>query len=255
MFNYVLNFSTKINAKGKTSISGRNFQGRVCVFHKGGANKRLNRTVDIYRRLNQYGVLYKIFKDFNRTSFLGLILYDNGLLSYIVLSDKTITSDTIYSGVLATSLLGKSSCNSLKFLPLLSVLNNVELYPFSGSKIARSAGTRLLLTKKVNNKSYLKLSSGWQIVVDSDSIASIGIVSNPLHFSQRIRKAGINRSRGVRPTVRGVAKNPCDHPHGGGEGKKPKPRAPLNPWGQLVKSPSKNKKIDKKKRKLYKSLI
>jgi len=255
MFNYILNFVDKLSAKGIASTGGRNFKGRVCVFHKGGSTKRLNRVVDLYRRVNHKGLLYKILKDSNRTAYLGVIIYENGLLSYIILADKTFISNNIFSGVSKNNILTNSSSNSLANLPLLTVINNVETYPFSGAKLARSAGTRALLTRKVNNMVFLKLTSGWQISVAKDSLASIGLVSNPLHYAKRIYKAGINRGLGIRPTVRGVAKNPCDHPHGGGEGKKPKPRAPRSPWGFLTKgTPTKNKKIDRLKRKLYKKI-
>jgi len=157
MFNYILHFTDKIIARGMASRGGRNFQGRLCVFHKGGSSKRLGRFVDIYRRVNQMGLLYKILKDLNRTAFIGLIVYENGLISYIVLSYKTFVSDNIYSGVSFLKDLGYSSSNTLENLPLLSVLNNIELYPFCGSKIARAAGTRALLTRKINGMAFFKI--------------------------------------------------------------------------------------------------
>jgi len=229
MFNYILNITDKIYARGISATGGRNFRGRICVFHKGGSSKRLKRLVDLYRRVNQFGVLYKIIKDPNRTAFLGLVMYENGLLSYIVLSDKTFILDNIYSGAFKNNYFSNSTANILENFPLLFTLSNIELYPFSGAKLAKAAGTRAVLIKKINNTAFLKLSSGWQIKVMKESVAAVGIVSNPLHFSDYIYKAGTNRNLGIRPTVRGVAKNPCDHPHGGGEGKKSKPRAPRSP--------------------------
>lgn len=242
---------------GVYNHSGRNFSGRICVYHKGGGNKLRYKIVDYYRRLNCIGTLYKIITDSKRSSFLGLVFYENGLVSLIPLSDGLIPGAKIYSGVQNKSLdmsqIG--STNTLKNISLFSMVNNVEFVPYFGSAIARSAGTSALLIRRQDKSSVLKLNSGWLLHLSNDCLASLGYVSNTLHKLTRVSKAGISRAKHRRPVVRGVAMNPCDHPHGGGEGKTSALRAPKSPWGWLTKgTPTKKKKKDKLKKKLFKNI-
>jgi len=242
---------------GIYNYAGRNFSGRICVYHKGGGHKLRYKVVDFYRRLNTSGILYKTITDSKRTSFLGLVFYDNGLISLIPLVDGVIPGSKIFSGVHATvnQSMQAGSTNTLKNISLFSMVNNIELVPFFGSNIARAAGTSALLVGRQEKISTLKLNSGWLIHLSNDCLASLGYVSNILHKLSRVSKAGISRAKHRKPVVRGVAMNPCDHPHGGGEGKTSALRAAKSPWGWLTKgTPSKKKKKDKLKRKLFKNI-
>lgn len=257
---YLNYFIYKINKKisvGCKSQSGRNFLGHICVHHQGGGNKKKYYFIDFFRRLNSFGVIYKIIKCANRTGFIGGILYENGLFSYILLSEKIRIGEKLYAGInckINKDKLGNSV--PLKQLRLFTLLNNIEKYPYVGGQISRSAGTYGIITTKQFKNVIIKLNSGWNLTLSKNCISTIGIVSNMLHKFENITKAGISRSLGIRPSVRGVAMNPHDHPHGGGEGKKSPPANQVSPWGWLTKgTPSLKKKEDKKKRKLYKSII
>jgi len=143
----------------------------------------------------------------------------------------------------------------IKNINLFTIISNIELNPYNGISLVRSAGTKSILTKIDKNKISLKLKSGWNIILSNLCLAVFGRVSNQTHKLNNINKAGKNRALGKRPTVRGVAMNPCDHPHGGGEGKKSPPAAQKSPWGWLTKGTSSKKKlIDKIKKKIYKSI-
>ena len=241
-------FLFKLNKQFKIGFvrsAGRNFSGHICVHHKGGGNKRKNYLVDFFRRINSFGIVVKIIKTSIYTSFLGLILYSNGLSSFILLSDNTYINDNIFLGTYYKKLnytFGFSL--PISYLSLFSTVNNIELYPYSGSTLARAAGMSSMIINKLNSFVVLKLRSGWHLKLSNNCLCSVGQASNPLHRFDRIAKAGIVRSLGVRPTVRGVAMNPCDHPHGGGEGKKSPPAAARSPWGWLTKgTPSIKKNI------------
>lgn len=172
----------------------------------------------------------KILTDVNRTSYVGFILYDNGLISSIILSGNLLFGSIIYSGLplfknnnSITQSFKEGWAIPLSFIKVFSIINNIELKPFYGSKLIRSAGTRCMLISKTMNKVVLKLNSGWQLVVNQNCLAVLGIVSNYSKKFNVIGSAGLNRNYGFKPKVRGVAKNPCDHPHGGGNGKKSPP--------------------------------
>jgi len=256
--NYIIKRIKKKNKNGYITSSGRNFAGIICVQHKGGGLKKNVYNIDFFRRLNNYGIVFKIFKVSFYSSFIGLILYQNGLSSYILLSNNVIIGDLIYSGTLLKKenkkekiLLGFAL--PLFYMNLLSMIHNIELYPFSGSSLMRAAGTSTFITTKYKHKVSLKLKSGWNVVVSKNSICSVGCVANPQHQFYNYKKAGFKRNLGIRPTVRGVAKNPCDHPHGGGEGRKSPPVAARSPWGWLTKgTPTKKKKYELIKKKKYK---
>lgn len=240
-----------------SSSGGRNFLGRVCVYHKGAGNKNIYRKLDFYRRLNQLGLILKILKDSNRTGYIGLILYENGLSSFVLLSEGLFKGYTIYSGFelnLQKKLLDLNGSTSLlKNVGLFSNVNSIELFPLSGAKMTRAAGAGSLIISKDSNKVSLKMVSGWQLSVSANCLSTIGVVSNFFNSYRIVGKAGISRALGIKPTVRGVIKNPCDHPHGGGEGRGSPPVAQVTPWGKLTKgTPTKNTKIDRQHRRLFK---
>ena len=261
ILNYMVLKVSKILKIGSLSVNGRNMFGRICVHHRGCGFSYKYRIIDYHRRLNQYGAVYRIVYDPNRTAFLGFVLYENGLFSYIIVSDKVVEGSSIFSGD-SEHLFKKSDFNlflgssvPLTKLNLFQIVNNVELRPFFGSILARAAGVGLIIVNILDDKVTLKSKSGWLLTVSSNCMASLGFVSNLLHSSKRIKKAGIVRGWGWRPVVRGVAMNPCDHPHGGGEGKKGSPRNPKTPWGKLTRhTPTKNKKINRLNRRLFKKI-
>lgn len=240
-----------------SSYGGRNFLGRICVYHKGAGNKNIYRKLDFYRRLNQVGYVLKVLKDSNRTGYIGLILYENGLSSFILLSEGLFKGGTIFSGFDLNLQNKMSDLNGsttlLKNIGLFSNVNSIELYPLSGAKMARAAGSSSLIISKDAKTVSFKMSSGWQLSVSANSLSTVGVVSNFFNYYRVIGKAGISRALGIKPTVRGVIKNPCDHPHGGGEGRGSPPVAQVTPWGHLTKgTPTKNKKIDRLARRMFK---
>lgn len=255
--NYHLKKTVKNTNSVLSSYGGRNFLGRICVYHKGAGNKNGFIHLDFYRRLNQVGILLKILKDTYRTGYIGLILYSNGLSSFILLSEGLFKGLSIFSGFdfniqqKVTNITGSTTL--LKNIGLFSNVNSIELFPLSGSKMSRAAGVSSLIISKDYRQVSFKMSSGWQLSVSSNCLSTIGMVSNFFNYYRVIGKAGISRSLGIKPTVRGVIKNPCDHPHGGGEGRGSPPAAQVSPWGWLTKgTPSKNKKVDRLLRRKFK---
>lgn len=254
---FIFNKFSKILSVGIAIVAGRNFLGRICVQHQGGGVKVNYKKIDRFRYINQLGSLFRIVKTNFCTGFIGFIFYDNGLCSYILLSEGLVKGSRIFSGnkKFFFDNFSIGSTQKLLHIKLFDTINSLELFPFSGAKIARAAGAYAKIISKDHEKSVLKLNSGWQIKLSNFSIASLGIVSNLGHIYQPIFKAGIIRNKGIRPTVRGVIKNPCDHPHGGGEGRGSPPVAQVSPWGWLCKgTPSNKKKVDILKRKLYKKI-
>jgi len=202
-----------------------------------------------------YGFIIRIIDDFFRTAFFGLILYVNGLLNFILLSEGVVRYSTVFSGSLWEPFNFVGSTQKLLNIKLFESINSIEKFPKSGAIFARAAGCFAKIISKNREKAFLKLNSGWQISISSKSLASLGIASNLSFIYFDIKKAGKNREKGIKPTVRGVIKNPCDHPHGGGEGKGSPPVAQVSPWGWLCKgTPSKNKKKDRIKRYLFKKI-
>jgi len=189
--------------------------------------------------------------------FLGAILYENGLFSFIIISEGIKIGDIIYSGSFRNfdHLIIKGFALPLHFINLFTLVNNIELGPYTGAALSRSAGTSCVLVGKKKDKIILKFKSGWNIYISKYSIATSGYVSNMMHQFIKLKKAGVAFHLGKRPVVRGVAMNPCDHPHGGGEGRKSPPSSPVSPWGWLTSgTSSKQKKISKNKKKKYKNL-
>lgn len=255
---YAIKFLKKKLIKGIKKMGGRCHLGRVTVRGQGGGNKKLYRVIDFYRRLNQYGVLCSILYDPNRTCKLGLIIFCNGLSSFILIQKDIKAGVIIYLGsefMTTKNIIKNGYSLPLNEMPLYSVLSNVEFKPFKGKSLCRAADTSCVLIGKTNEKGILKLNSNWELHLPLTCISSYGSMSNRLSNNIFLKKAGKNRSMGFRPRVRGVAKNPCDHPHGGGNGKKPKPKIPVNAWHTVFKwKHTKNKKNDIKKRRLFKIL-
>jgi large subunit ribosomal protein L2 len=243
--NYRLHFYLSKNFKVGTCLSaGRNYTGTICVNNRSGGVKRKRLFVDFYRRINAYGIISKIYKDINRTAYIASIIYENGLFSYIILSENNKIGDKLYSGFKKQIKFKIGYSIPLRSINLFNVVNNIETKPYTGSILARAAGSSCLLTGKKLDNVILKMRSGWNIYVSKYCIATIGIVSNMLHKFTNYKKAGRLINLGKKPTVRGLAKNACDHPHGGGEGRKSPPSSPRSPWGWLTSgTKSKNKRI------------
>ena len=223
-------FTKKIKKKliiGLKTEGGRNFLGRVCVRGQGGGNKRIYRFIDFYRRLNLKGKVLNILYDPNRTARLVLVLYSNSVCSYLILQRNIKLNNVIYSGsLLCDEPIREGFSMTLKDMPLFSNISNIELKPFNGGSLCRAAGTSCIIVGKFQNKGILKLNSKWEIHLSLDCISSFGTVAHKHLNNFYIDKAGKNRALGWKPRVRGVAKNPCDHPHGGGNGKRSKPKIP-----------------------------
>lgn len=219
---------------GKSSTGGRNNQGRITSWHKGGGHKQKYRIIDFKRnKFNVEGTVERIEYDPNRTAFIALIKYTDGNLSYIIAPQKLSIGDKVIAGVDVDIKPGNAL--PLRSIPIGTIIHNVEMKPGKGGQLARSAGSYIQLVGKDVGKAQLRLRSGELRVVSVDCIASIGAVSNPDQQNIKIGKAGRNRWLGKRPVVRGVAMNPIDHPHGGGEGKTSGGRHPCTPWGKSTK--------------------
>ena len=220
--------------KGLTKKSGRNHQGKITSFKKSGGHKNKYRIIDFKRRdLNGY--VEKIEYDPNRSAFIARIRSDGGDLRYILAPNKLAIGQRIESGLKANISVGNSL--PLSKIPIGTLIHNVELKPGHGGQLLRAAGSYGQLIQKFEDTcmARIKLISGEHRLVPSDCIATIGILSNVDNSNQKLGKAGRKRWLGVKPTVRGVAMNPVDHPHGGGEGKTSGGRHPVTPWGKLTK--------------------
>lgn len=252
----IINVLKKRMKKGFKSTGGRNFLGRVCVQGRGlckSSKKTLYRFLDFYRRINKVGMILNVYYDTNRTGKIGLILYENGLSSFILLQKGVMISSLINTGLPILPLkLGDSTV--LNNIPLFSIISNIENKPFKGGNLCRAAGVSALLVSKNDKFAFLKLNSGWQLKLSLNCISSIGAISNKWN-KNIIGKAGKNRGLGKKSKVRGVAKNPCDHPHGGGNGKRSKPTQPVNAWKTVFKwTPTNIKQYQLLKKKLYKNI-
>ena len=220
--------------KGKISTGGRNNYGRITSRAKGSGHKKLYRQIDFYRnKLDIKGKVERIEYDPNRTSFIALIKYEDKTLNYIICPQNLKTGDEIIAGEKKEIKIGNNM--PLRNIPPGTLVHNVELEEGNGGKLARSAGSSVTLSGFDGEHAIIKLSSGEARKVRSGCKATIGSVSNPDQKNIKIGKAGRNRWKGKRPLVRGVAKNPVDHPHGGGEGKTSGGRNPVSPWGQSAK--------------------
>lgn len=228
--------------------SGRNVHGKITVRHRGGGNRRKYRIIDFKR--NKDGIPAKVATveyDPNRTANIALLNYADGEKRYILAPVGIQVGDTILSGPEADIKPGNAM--ALKDMPVGTVVHNVELKPGKGAQLVRSAGASAQLMAKEGKNALLRLPSGEMRLVSINCKATIGQVGNLEHGNIVIGKAGRKRHMGIRPTVRGSVMNPCDHPHGGGEGRSPIGRAnPVTPWGKPAlgyKTRKKNKASDK----------
>ena len=219
---------------GQKSTGGRNNYGRITSRHSGGGHKHKFRIIDFFRKKrNIKAKVERIEYDPNRTAYIALIKYEDNERNYILCPQDLKVGDTIESGKDIEIKIG--NCLELKDIPPGTLVHNVELIPGNGGKLARSAGSSVTLSGYDDDYAIIRLSSGESRKVKSNCIATIGVVSNPDQKNIKIGKAGRNRWRGKRPQSRGVAMNPVDHPHGGGEGKTSGGRSPVSPWGQSAK--------------------
>jgi len=231
---------------GLTKSGGRNNKGRVTARRRGGGHKRLYRIIDFKRNHhNVHATVERIEYDPNRSAFIALLQYEDGTKSYILAPQRLSVGDVITSGEKADIRPGNAM--PLANIPIGTIIHNVELKPGKGGQIARSAGTYVQLVGRDQSYSILRLNSGEQRMTRSECMATIGAVSNPDNKNIKLAKAGRSRWLGKRPSVRGVAMNPVDHPHGGGEGKTSGGRHPVTPWGKPTKGKKtrSNKSTDK----------
>ena len=220
--------------KGKTSTGGRNNLGRITSRARGAGHKKRYRIIDFHRnKIDMTGSVERIEYDPNRSSFIALIDYADKTKSYIICPQNIKIGDKIISGNNKEVKIG--NCMPLNDIPPGTQVHNVELNAGAGGKLARSAGASVTLSGIDDEYAIIKLSSGETRKVRKDCKATIGVVSNPDQKNIKIGKAGRNRWKGKRPQTRGVAMNPVDHPHGGGEGKTAGGRNPVSPWGQSAK--------------------
>ena len=212
--------------------AGRNSYGRITVRHQGGGNKKKYRIIDFKRNTDTSAAkVIGIEYDPNRTAYIALIQYESGKKSYIISPVGLTVGDTIYSS--ATADIKPGNTLPIENIPVGTFIHNIELYPGKGAQLVRSAGTAAQLMAKENGMAQVRLPSGEVRLVRLDCKATIGQVGNIEHDTIKIGKAGKKRHMGIRPTVRGSVMNPCDHPHGGGEGRSPIGRpSPVTPWGK-----------------------
>ncbi len=217
-----------------TKSGGRNNQGRITSRHRGGGHKRRYRIIDFKR--DKSGIPAKVFSieyDPNRTCRIALLNYADGEKRYILAPDGIKVGSTVMSG--SGSEIKVGNALPLKEIPLASFIHNVELRPGKGGQLGRSAGTSLQLMAREGKMAQLKMPSGEVRMVSVDCMATYGVVGNIDHENISLGKAGRSRWLGIRPASRGVAKNPVDHPMGGGEGKTSGGGHPVSPWGQKAK--------------------
>jgi len=228
---------------GLRKKAGRNSYGRITVRHKGGGASRKYRIIDFYRKHDDLpGKVISIEYDPNRNSRISLVLYPNGVKTYILSPDGLKVGDIVYSGNSVEAKLG--NCLPLRNIPVGFTIHNVEIRPGSGGKLARSAGTSIQLVAKTDDYATLKMPSGEVRMIHLDCRASIGVLSNGDYKNISIGKAGRTRWMGIRPTVRGMAMNPVDHPHGGGEGRSKSGSHPVSPWGKGAKGTKTRKRAN-----------
>jgi len=231
---------------GKNSTGGRNNLGRITSRSRGSGHKNKYRLIDFYRKKDDLKAkVERIEYDPNRSAYVALVKYEDGALNYILAPSKINIGDEIISGRNKEIKIG--NCMPLSDIPAGTNIHNIELSPKGGGKLVRSAGSSAQISGLDENYCIIKLRSGEIRKIINTARATIGSVSNSDHQNIKIGKAGRNRWKGKRPSVRGVAMNPVDHPHGGGEGKTSGGRSPVSPWGQSAKGlkTRKNKRTNK----------
>jgi large subunit ribosomal protein L2 len=232
----------KALTEGLRKHGGRNNTGRITMRRRGGGAKRRYRIIDFKRgKLDMVATVERLEYDPNRTAFIALIKYEDGELSYIIAPQRLKAGDKVVAGEKVDVKPGNSM--PMKNMPVGTIIHNVEMKPGKGGQLARAAGTYCQLVGRDAGYALLRLASGEVRMVRAECRATIGAVSNPDQQNIVIAKAGRNRWLGHRPSVRGVAMNPIDHPHGGGEGRTSGGRHPVTPWGK----PTKGKKTRQNK--------
>ncbi len=228
---------------GKSSTGARNNNGRITVRFRGGGHKRTLRNIDFKRSVRDIvGTVERIEYDPNRSAYIALLKYDNGTLAYILAPQRVSPGDKLVAGEDVDVKPGNAM--PIENMPVGTIVHNIELKIGKGGQIARSAGTYAQIVGRDQGYCILRLHSGEQRLVHGRCFATVGAVSNPDHMNTSIGKAGRNIWKGRKPGNRGVAMNPVDHPHGGGEGRTSGGRHPVTPWGL----PTKGKKTRKNKR-------
>ena len=233
--------------KGLRKTGGRNTHGRITTRNIGGGHKKLYRMIDFKRNKDDIdGLVERIEYDPNRSAHIALILYKDGERRYIIAPKNLKANDPVISGKDSPIAIGNSL--PMKNIPVGTQVHCIEMKPGKGAQLARSAGTSVQVLAREGNYATLRLKSGEVRKVLTACRATIGEVSHSEHNLRKLGKAGASRWRGIRPSVRGVAMNPIDHPHGGGEGKTSGGRDPVSPWGlptKGYKTRAKNKPTDK----------
>ena len=214
----------------KKKHSGRNNYGKITVRHQGGGNKQKYRLID-FKRAEGNATVVGIEYDPNRTSYIALLQDEAGNKSYVIAPYGVTDGDVLTTGAEADIKPGNTL--PIESIPVGTIIHNIELYPGKGGQLVRSAGAQAQLMAKENGMAQVRLPSGEVRLVRLDCKATIGQIGNIEHNTIKVGKAGKTRHMGIRPTVRGSVMNPCDHPHGGGEGKSPIGRpGPVTPWGK-----------------------
>lgn len=219
--------------EGKSQKAGRNNAGRITMRRRGGGHKQRYRVVDFKRTREGRATVERLEYDPNRTAFIALIRYEDGELSYILAPQRLGVGDSVESGPGADIKPGNAL--PLRNIPVGTIVHNVEMKIGKGGQIARAAGAYVQLVGRDSGYAQLRLGSGEMRMVRQECMATVGAVSNPNNQNTNLGKAGRNRWKGKRPSVRGVAMNPVDHPHGGGEGRSSGGRHPVTPWGKPTK--------------------
>lgn len=236
----------KALTEGLSKNGGRNNTGRITVRHQGGGHARRYRLIDFKRRkFGMEATVERLEYDPNRTAFIALITYKDGTKSYILAPQRLTKGDIVVSGERVDVKPGNAML--IKNIPVGTIIHNVEMKPGKGGQLARSAGAYVQLVARESGTVQIKLGSGEVRRVPQECMATIGAVSNADHMNEQMGKAGRNRWKGIRPSVRGVVMNPVDHPHGGGEGKSSGGRHPVTPWGKGTKGTKtrNNKRTDR----------
>ena len=215
----------------KKKNAGRNSYGKITVRHHGGGNKQKYRLIDFKRNVDGTAKVIGIEYDPNRTAYIALLENDEGKKSYIIAPVGLTDGDVVSAG--ADADIKPGNVLPISQIPVGTIIHNIELYPGKGAQLVRSAGAFAQLMAKENGSAQVRLPSGEVRIVRLDCKATIGQVGNLEHETIKLGKAGKTRHKGIRPTVRGSVMNPCDHPHGGGEGRSPIGRpGPVTPWGK-----------------------
>ncbi len=231
--------------------AGRNSYGRITVRHRGGGNKRKYRIIDFKRdKVDMKATVERLEYDPNRSAFIALLKYEDGELRYILAPVGLKAGDTVVSSAAAD--IKPGNCLPISSIPVGTVIHNIEMNPGRGAQLVRAAGTSAQLMAKDGELAQVRMPSGEVRYIRMNCKATIGQVGNIDHENIHIGKAGRTRHMGIRPTVRGSVMNPCDHPHGGGEGKSPVGRpGPVTPWGK----PAMGLKTRKKKNPTNKFIV